>query len=76
VKGFWIVFEDIDKAPTDVQSVLLPLLEGSSSFSIGHAEVKLALAFWLFDIIIMPLQVHVITFVPKYKPFQKASLAF
>jgi midasin len=45
MKGFWIVFEDIDKAPTDVQSILLPLLEGSSSFSIGHAEVKLAFAF-------------------------------
>jgi midasin len=49
VKGFWIVFEDIDKAPTDVQSVLLPLLEGSSSFSIGHAEVvEVAESFRLF----------------------------
>lgn len=33
------MFEDIDKAPSDVQSILLPLLEGSSSFSVGHAEV-------------------------------------
>jgi midasin len=33
------VFEDIDKAPNDVQSILLPLLEGSSAFSVGHAEV-------------------------------------
>ena len=33
------MFEDIDKAPTDVQSILLPLLEGSSAFSVGHAEV-------------------------------------
>ncbi|KAM3408334.1 hypothetical protein ACQJBY_001473 [Aegilops geniculata] len=49
VKGFWIVFEDIDKAPTDVQSILLPLLEGSSSFSIGHAEaVEVADGFRLF----------------------------
>uniref|UniRef100_A0ACD5WZY3 Uncharacterized protein n=1 Tax=Avena sativa TaxID=4498 RepID=A0ACD5WZY3_AVESA len=49
VKGFWIVFEDIDKAPTDVQSILLPLLEGSSSFSIGHAEaVEVAENFRLF----------------------------
>ncbi|KAI5016290.1 hypothetical protein ZWY2020_006141 [Hordeum vulgare] len=49
VKGFWIVFEDIDKAPTDVQSILLPLLEGSSSFSIGHAEaVEVAEGFRLF----------------------------
>ena len=55
MKGFWIVFEDIDKAPTDVQSILLPLLEGSSSFSIGHAEVKFAFDFCLFDIIIMQL---------------------
>ncbi|KAL6643149.1 hypothetical protein ACP70R_021330 [Stipagrostis hirtigluma subsp. patula] len=48
-KGFWIVFEDIDKAPSDVQSILLPLLEGSSSFSIGHAEaVEVAESFRLF----------------------------
>lgn len=45
IKGFWIVFEDIDKAPSDVQSILLPLLEGSSSFSIGHAEVNFVSAF-------------------------------
>ncbi|XP_062201313.1 midasin-like isoform X2 [Phragmites australis] len=49
VKGFWIVFEDIDKAPSDVQSILLPLLEGSSSFSVGHAEaVEVAESFRLF----------------------------
>ncbi|KAL6842329.1 hypothetical protein ACP4OV_027756 [Aristida adscensionis] len=48
-KGFWIVFEDIDKAPSDVQAILLPLLEGSSSFSIGHAEaVEVAESFRLF----------------------------
>ncbi|RCV42665.1 hypothetical protein SETIT_9G233700v2 [Setaria italica] len=49
VKGLWIVFEDIDKAPNDVQSILLPLLEGSSAFSVGHAEaVEVAESFRLF----------------------------
>ncbi|KAL6841597.1 hypothetical protein ACP4OV_028536 [Aristida adscensionis] len=48
-KGFWIVFEAIDKAPSDVQAILLPLVEGSSSFSIGHAEaVEVADSFRLF----------------------------
>ncbi|TVU30479.1 hypothetical protein EJB05_22106, partial [Eragrostis curvula] len=52
VKGFWIVFEDIDKAPSDVQSILLPLLEGSSSFSVGHAEVvEVSESFRLFGTI-------------------------
>ena len=31
--------EDIDKARNEVQSLLLPLLEGSSSFTTGHGEV-------------------------------------
>ncbi|CAL4925261.1 unnamed protein product [Urochloa decumbens] len=49
LKGFWIVFEDIDKAPSDVQSILLPLLEGSSAFSVGPAEaVEVAESFRLF----------------------------
>ncbi|KAJ1295332.1 hypothetical protein BS78_01G216000 [Paspalum vaginatum] len=49
VKGFWIVFEDIDKAPSDVQSILLPLLEGSNTFSVGHAEaVEVSESFRLF----------------------------
>lgn len=39
LKGFWIVFEDLDKAPNDIQSTLLPLLEGSNSFVTGHGEV-------------------------------------
>ncbi|KAF3328833.1 midasin [Carex littledalei] len=48
-KGFWIVFEDIDKAPSDVQSVLLPLLEGATSFSTGHGEVvEVAHSFRIF----------------------------
>ncbi|XP_071901315.1 midasin-like isoform X1 [Coffea arabica] len=36
--GFWVVVEDVDKAPPDVQSILLPLLEGASSFITGHGE--------------------------------------
>ncbi|KAL5697769.1 hypothetical protein ACHQM5_028886 [Ranunculus cassubicifolius] len=36
--GFWVVFEDIDKAPSDVQSILLPLLEGANSFVTGRGE--------------------------------------
>lgn len=39
LNGLWVVFEDIDKAPADVQSILLPLLEGSTSFLTGHGEV-------------------------------------
>lgn len=39
MKGYWVVFEDIDKAPADVQSIILPLLEGASSFLTGHGEV-------------------------------------
>lgn len=33
------MFEDIDKAPIEVQSIILPLLEGSSIFVTGHGEV-------------------------------------
>ncbi|XP_073036075.1 midasin-like isoform X3 [Primulina eburnea] len=39
LNGFWVVFEDIDKAPPDIISILLPLLEGSNLFSTGHGEV-------------------------------------
>lgn len=39
LNGFWIVFEDINKAPSDVHSILLPLLEGAGSFMTGHGEV-------------------------------------
>ena len=41
--GFWVVFEDVDKAPSDVQSIVLPLLEGAKSFSNGHGEVTACL---------------------------------
>lgn len=39
LEGFWVVFEGIDKAPNEVQSVILPLLEGSTLFGTGHGEV-------------------------------------
>ncbi|XP_058222016.1 midasin-like isoform X2 [Rhododendron vialii] len=49
INGLWFVFEDIDKAPSDVQSILLPLLEGASSFLTGHGEViRVAESFRLF----------------------------
>ncbi|XP_052182550.1 midasin isoform X2 [Diospyros lotus] len=47
--GFWVVFEDIDKAPSDVQSILLPLLEGATTFLTGHGEaIRVAEGFQLF----------------------------
>ncbi|KAI8544658.1 hypothetical protein RHMOL_Rhmol08G0312700 [Rhododendron molle] len=49
INGIWVVFEDIDKAPSDVQSILLPLLEGATSFLTGHGEVvRVADGFRLF----------------------------
>ncbi|KAL6993116.1 hypothetical protein U1Q18_011234 [Sarracenia purpurea var. burkii] len=52
LKGFWVVFEDLDKAPSDVTSILLPLLEGASSFLTGHGEViTVAEGFRLFSTI-------------------------
>ncbi|KAK4741715.1 hypothetical protein SAY87_025303 [Trapa incisa] len=49
LKGLWIVLEDIDKAPPDVHSILLPLLEGASFFLTGHGEgIKVADSFRLF----------------------------
>nr|XP_029123013.1 LOW QUALITY PROTEIN: midasin [Elaeis guineensis] len=49
LKGFWVVFEDIDKAPNEIQSIILPLLEGSSSFVTGHGEaISVADSFRLF----------------------------
>ncbi|XP_071712181.1 midasin isoform X2 [Rutidosis leptorrhynchoides] len=50
LQGLWVVFEDIDKAPADVQSILLPLLEGSSSFLTGHGEaIRVGEGFRLFS---------------------------
>ncbi|XP_042404787.1 midasin-like [Zingiber officinale] len=37
-KGYWVVFEDIDKASIEVQSIILPLLEGSNIFVTGRGE--------------------------------------
>ena len=37
--GYWVVFEGIDKAPSDVHSITLPLLEGASSLVTGNGEV-------------------------------------
>ncbi|CAN1795130.1 MDN1 [Linum perenne] len=52
LNGYWVVFEDIDKAPADVQSILLPLLEGASSFVTGHGEeIHAAESFRLFSTI-------------------------
>ena len=45
--GFWVVFEGIDKAPAEVHSILLPLLEGARSFATVHGEVALSLSLFL-----------------------------
>ncbi|KAA8540264.1 hypothetical protein F0562_024173 [Nyssa sinensis] len=50
LNGYWVVFEGIDKAPSDVHSILLPLLEGASSFLTGHGEaIRVAEGFQLFS---------------------------
>lgn len=50
MNGFWVVFEDIDRAPPDVLSILLPLLEGSGSFATGYGEeIRVADSFRLFS---------------------------
>ncbi|KAI3455601.1 hypothetical protein Pfo_012264 [Paulownia fortunei] len=50
LNGFWVVFEDIDKAPPDILSILLPLLEGAITFSSGHGEaVRVNESFRLFS---------------------------
>ncbi|XP_027334240.1 midasin [Abrus precatorius] len=50
--GLWIVFEDVNKAPSDVHSILMPLLEGAGSFATGHGEVvKVADSFRMFSTI-------------------------
>ncbi|XP_052724837.1 midasin isoform X1 [Vigna angularis] len=51
-KGLWIVFEDINKAPSDLHSILVPLLEGAGSFATGHGEVvRVAESFRIFSTI-------------------------
>ncbi|XP_057535568.1 midasin isoform X3 [Amaranthus tricolor] len=50
--GFWVVFENIDQAASDVQSILLPLLEGGSTFLTGYGEgIRVAEGFRLFSTI-------------------------
>ncbi|CAA0814598.1 Unknown protein, partial [Striga hermonthica] len=50
LNGFWVVFEDIDKAPSDIMAILLPLLEGAITFSTGHGEaVRVNESFRLFS---------------------------
>ncbi|KAH6793247.1 hypothetical protein C2S52_003724 [Perilla frutescens var. hirtella] len=50
LNGFWVIFEDIDKAPSDIISILLPLLEGAVTFSTGHGEaVRVNQNFRLFS---------------------------
>ncbi|AET01690.2 midasin [Medicago truncatula] len=53
--GFWIVFEDINKAPSDVHSILLPLLEGKDSFETGHGKIKVADSFRIFSTVVSDL---------------------
>ncbi|XP_021901671.1 midasin-like isoform X2 [Carica papaya] len=43
LNGLWVVFENIDKAPSDVLPILVPLLEGASSFVTSHGEVGMHL---------------------------------
>ena len=48
-EGHWILLEDIDYAPMDVVSVLLPILESGSLAMPGHGDViKAAPGFRLF----------------------------
>ncbi|CAA7023541.1 unnamed protein product [Microthlaspi erraticum] len=55
MNGFWVVLEDIDKAPSDVPLVLSPLLGGSCSFVTSHGEViRIAESFQLFSTISTP----------------------
>ena len=49
VEGHWILLEDIDYAPMDVVSVLMPLLESRSLSVPAHGNtVKAAPGFQLF----------------------------
>ncbi|KAK9992749.1 hypothetical protein SO802_022452 [Lithocarpus litseifolius] len=57
--GFWVVFEDVDKAPSDVQSIILPLLEGAKSFSNGHGEVE-NLVFFGGKVMIVPPSMQIL----------------
>ncbi|GMH22037.1 hypothetical protein Nepgr_023880 [Nepenthes gracilis] len=52
MNGLWVVFENIDQAPSDVQSILLPLLEGGGSLVTGHGEaIRISEGFRIFSTI-------------------------
>eukprot|EP00899_Mesostigma_viride_P010035 jgi/Mesvir1/19032/Mv12798-RA.1 len=38
-RGLWVVFEDIDRAPFEIVSAIIPLLEGRQLFIAGRGEV-------------------------------------
>ncbi|MCO5587040.1 hypothetical protein L7F22_040985 [Adiantum nelumboides] len=49
LQGLWLVLEDVDKAPSEVLSALMPLLESRKIYIPGRAEtVKAAANFQLF----------------------------
>eukprot|EP01018_Ginkgo_biloba_P038909 Gb_21123 [translate_table: standard] len=49
IRGFWVVFEDVDKAPSDIHSVLVPLLEDRKLYIPGRGEaISAAEGFQLF----------------------------
>ncbi|EOA33965.1 hypothetical protein CARUB_v10021460mg [Capsella rubella] len=55
MNGFWVVLEDIDKAPSDVPLVLSPLLGGSCSFMTSQGEeIRIGESFQLFSTISTP----------------------
>ncbi|AAD10657.1 Hypothetical protein [Arabidopsis thaliana] len=55
MNGFWVVLEDIDKAPSDVPLVLSSLLGGSCSFLTSQGEeIRIAETFQLFSTISTP----------------------
>ncbi|KAL1208785.1 Midasin [Cardamine amara subsp. amara] len=55
MNGFWVVLEDIDKAPSDVPLVLSQLLGGACSFVTSHGEeIRIAESFQLFSTISTP----------------------
>lgn len=39
VQGMWVVFEDIDRAPFEILSALVPLLEDRKLYIAGRGEV-------------------------------------
>ena len=48
IEGRWILIEDIDLAPFDVISILIPLLESKTLFIASRDEVRLLFFFEYF----------------------------